>query len=667
MNYISFRHHLLKIANFLQSENTRIFTEKFSNKDTFEIKALADRAYSLFGTWKDYDGYRSLLSSISSWEEMESFVSKAERSINQISAKISELGVPANVAEDMGRQYLHKYISDLNSDIFISRINDLKLKNEFFSLLRGEKKKTDLPPELEGKDLSGLGKDYIEWIKGVLDISRAGIEVHSVEDIISIAKIFRSSEMKLNKKISEFKKYSEVSNYLDQNSGASKPLYIESIKDLAQSGDMSKIIYDDERWTVVLIGSTVAGQWWGSDTDFCISSISNNLFSGYAVKKNKDPYFIIDKFAKSSNNMRKFTIAIEYADDGSSSISKDRSTITDAANQSIDLEKIYSYLENYKDKIFNSIMSDARKRNKSLGRENNNIIEQKIKDWDLDFITKYKKEINCSPNLRNMLLERLDSEKYLFLIKDSFDIIVQDEEPADFIDQYSKYPILDKYLKIAAKRLFDRNSMQVLDKFLNYYRRWDKEELETRELRKKYYLPYLDECINIFLTVTPRSKSTKEDLEKQENFNNLNVFEKASVATGDRESYYKVVREIIIDPDKIFEKYKDKVIKTAIDKNPIGFIKQFNSFPLIIPYIDYLSKKVLEVDPEFFDKIDTSSFGIYYKNYSKYRKTPYKKHISDEDGFVTKKLKNLSNILNRFGHKEAYDIIKISNISRINN
>ena len=170
MNSISFRHHLLKIANFLQSENTKIFTEKFADKEISEVKSLADRAYSLFGTWKDYDSYRSLLSSISTWEEIESFVSKAEQSVEEVSSKVSQLGVPANVSQDMARQYLHKYIGDLNSDIFISRVNDLKSKNEFFSLLRGEKKKADLPPELEGKDLSGLGKDYIEWIKGIRKI-----------------------------------------------------------------------------------------------------------------------------------------------------------------------------------------------------------------------------------------------------------------------------------------------------------------------------------------------------------------------------------------------------------------------------------------------------------------------------------------------------------------
>ncbi len=633
MNSISFRHHLLKIANFLQSENTKIFTEKFADKEISEVKSLADRAYSLFGIWKDYDAYRSLLSSISTWEEMESFVSKAEQSVEEVSSKVSQLGVPANVSQDMGRQYLHKYIGDLNSDIFISRVNDLKSKNEFFSLLRGEKKKADLPPELEGKDLSGLGKDYIEWIKGVLDISRAGIEVHRVEDIISLARTFRSSEMKLNKKISEFKTYSEVSNYLDENSGISKPAYIESIRELAQSGDMSKVIYDDERWTVVLIGSTVAGQWWGSDTDFCISSIENNLFNDYAVNKNIDPYFIIDKFAKSSDKMRKFTIAIKYSNDGKFEISKDRSTITNAANNSIDIVEIYSHLGEDKDKIFSAITSDAERRGESLGRQNHRTIDLKIKELDIEFIKKYKKEIGSSERLLDLLLENIKSDEYLPLIKDAFDLKVKEKEPIYFIERYSKYPILDAHLKIAAKKAFDTEPVQILSNIVG-------NEFEN-EL--KYYLPYLEQSIESFLTLDPKKVVPyKGEPDSRENY----------LFAGRKKEYGKFLYQLI--HDKHAAPYLEKIIKGVIDRDPIGSVDFFNRAKPAIPYRDYLVKKVMEIDPQFFEKIDPKEFDIVYKDYySSYRKTP-------TEGFISRKLKDLGRALRSLGHNEAEEILKIA-------
>jgi hypothetical protein len=610
--------------------------DKFGDKDQSEIKTLADRAFLIFSTWKEYDKYRELLASIGSWEEMTSFIEKCESALEKVIGKVVSLGLPQNVAGDMGRQYLHKYLGELDSSIFLDRLSNVSSKGEFVALLRGEKKKEELPPELEGKDLSGLGKDYIEWIKGVLDISRAGIEAHGIEDIISLARTFRSSEMKLNKKISEFKTYSEVSNYLDENSGVSKPVYIESIRELAQSGDMSKVIYDNERWTVVLIGSTVAGQWWGSDTDFCISSIENNLFNDYAVNSNIDPYFIIDKSAKSSDKMRKFTIAIKYSNDGKFEISKDRSTMTNAANNSIDINEIYSHLGEDKNKVFAAITSDAERRGESLGRQNHRAIDLKIKENDIGFIKKYKKEIISSEKLLDLLLENIKSDEYLPLIKDAFDLKVKEKEPIYFIERYSKYPILDAYLKIAARKAFETEPVQVLG---NIFGNEDENEL-------RYYLPYLEQSIESFLTLDPKKiVPFKDEPDPRENY----------LFIGRKKEYGNFIYQLI--NSKYAAPYLEKIIKGVIDHDPIGSINYFNHNEKALPYIDYLATKVMEIDPEFFEKIENDTFFIMYKEFfSKYRKKPF------QESFMSKKLRQLGKALRSFGYEEGNDILKLAGI-----
>lgn len=637
MNSISIRHQLLKLANFLQSENTKIFMDKFGDKDQSEVKALADRAFLIFSTWKEYDKYRELLASIGSWEEMISFIGRCESALEKITSKVVSLGLPQNVAGDMGRQYLHKYLGELDSTIFLDRLSNVSSKGEFVALLRGEKKKEELPPELEGKDLSGFGKDYLGWIIKILEASKSGGEAHRVDDIISLAKTFRSSEMKLNKKISEFGTYSEASKYLDENSGVSKPAYIESIRNLAQLDNMSKIIYDDERWTVVLIGSAVGGQWWGRDTDFCISSIEDNLFGSYAVTSNIDPYFIIDKFAKSSDKMRKFTVAMKYADDGSFSISDDKSTITDATNQSINLEEIRTYLGKDIDKIFGAINSSARERKESLGKQNNKVIKQKIAEWDIDFIKKYRKEITSSDSLCTILLDNLKSEKDLYLIKDVFDIKVQESDPIFFIQEYSKYPTLDSYLKIAAEKAFQREPVQVLGNITSNF---------ILESEIKYYLPYLEQSIDSFLKLNPiniapykREAVTRED----------------KLFGGMKTQYSQFLYDLI--NSKYTEPYREKIIKTVINYDPIASVDYFNHNQKALPYLDYLAAKVMEIDPEFFEKIESDTFFIVYKEFfSKYRKKPF------QESFISRKLKQLGKALRSFGHEEGNDILKLSGI-----
>ena len=88
---ISSRQEIIKIANFLQSENTKIFIDKFKEIEQSAVKSLADRAYAIFGTWKEYDAYRSLLGSISSWNKMESFIQKCEEKLERLKIIISSV------------------------------------------------------------------------------------------------------------------------------------------------------------------------------------------------------------------------------------------------------------------------------------------------------------------------------------------------------------------------------------------------------------------------------------------------------------------------------------------------------------------------------------------------------------------------------------------------
>lgn len=465
MNSISFRHQLLKIANFLQSENTKIFQDKFSDKEPELVKSWADRSYAIFGTWKDYDGYRLLLASLSNWEEMEGFISKCEKKLESLVQTISSLGFPPNAAGDMSRQYLHKYLKDLDSPNFLNQASSAKNKADFISLLRGEKKKKDdLISELEGKDLSDLSKEHIAWVTKIIELSKGGGEAHGVDDILSLVKSFKRMEGTTNKKIGDFSTYSELSKFIDDKSFTNKAAYIHSIKDVATSGDMSKVIYDDDRWKVVLIGSAIGGQWWGRDTSFCISSLSDNLFSSYAVDNNVDPYFIIDKMAESSNKMRKFTLAIEY-EGVKTKISEDQSTMTDANNVGISFGQIKNYLGQDSDKLINLIKSDAATRNKSLGAQNTDKINHLIESNDQDAILKYEKEICANDSLFKTISSKIETKND---VDKNFKILsyVAGENPLLFLSNFArKKDIAPELVFKAAKIGSEENPVEFISGF----------------------------------------------------------------------------------------------------------------------------------------------------------------------------------------------------------
>lgn len=411
---------------------------------------------------KDYEEYRSLANSISTIEELEEFLAKCDDAISIISKKISSFGIRESGAIDMAKQFVQKYYKDL--DFIIPKVNESNTEEDMFSLLRGEKKKVN--NEFEGKDISGLSKDYTDWILKIFNLSKAGGEAHSIDDIISLAKTFKSSEQKFEKKIGEFNFYSEASRYLNDNSGVSKKVYTESIRVAAQENDMSRIVFNDDRWTVVLIGSTIGGQWWGRDTDFCISTIEDNLYSSYATEQKIDPYFIIDKLAQSSDPMRKFTIAIQYDRIGKFKISNDSFTMTDARNIGITLDSIYAALGKDYNKVFESINRDAATREENIGTINSNKIAAKVSEKDYEFIRKYEKEIITNNKLTESILKGInntgDAEKVKNIIKG-----YADNFSYKFLKNFINEPWTKDYIPRAADRNAEDNPASFLIRFRN--------------------------------------------------------------------------------------------------------------------------------------------------------------------------------------------------------
>lgn len=463
MKPISLRHQIFKTADFLPGENTQIFADKFGDKDPGLVKGLADRAYHLFKTWKDYDGYRALLASISDWEEMELFVGVCEEKLSSLIGLVSGLGFSAAVANDMSRQYLHKYVKDLRGEDFLGRVSSANNKADFIALLRGEKvNKNALIPELTGKDLSALGREHIDWVAKIIQSSKTGGEAHAVDDIISLAKTFRRMEPSFNRKIGGFGTYSELSKFIDDQSFDNKAAYVSSIRDAATSDDMSKVIYESPRWKVVLIGSTIGGQWWGRDTSFCISTLEGNLYSSYALGKNVDPYFIIDKEADSSNEMRKFTVAIQYGEDKPELTLDDPATMTNANNIGISFEQIKTHLGSDATVVLDAILADAATRTESAGKKNSQRILSLIKEGDGDeHIIKYEKEIAANKELAKEIIYRVKTEEDLQRLDRTLRGIARKNSLLLLEEGWNK-PILTPLFPIAAKSILDENPTYLL-------------------------------------------------------------------------------------------------------------------------------------------------------------------------------------------------------------
>jgi len=592
---------LIKIAAaFLQGENSELFKTKFGGEgDEEEVKDLARRFYAIFGTWTDYEAYRALVGSKNNIVEMKDFISKCEDKLASVKRIITELnlGIQDRAIDDLGRQYLRKYVAEIDSDSFLSRLRELnkvegRTGEDLYELLRNEKRKNRdakvESPEFEGKDLSGI-ESYKDWM---LKIKNSG-EAHSMDDIISLVRTFlkmnaRSAE---KKNINDFSSYSELQRYLDDQSFVDKDAYISSIAVPATQNDMSKIIYEDERWKVVLIGSTIGGQWWGQGTDFCISRLENNLYSTYA--RTTDPYFIIDKAAASSDPMRKFTVAIKYDEDGNYEINQDSSTMTNASNIGISIGDIERALDGKWGMIKQKIMEESGSRKSSMGTANKTRIKKIIDDQDLGNAKLYEKEIAADEELSKKFLYGVNLNnhaQYHGLISE-----IVKKKPYDFLENFSKESWAAPYIDVAAKAYAEEDPHYFLVSHSEMP--WAKqltesiggktwEEFAGEKLAEKdpawflkhfskepWATPYIDIAAKIYVERDPA--------------NFLHYFSKMSWANKPVESI----------EGKTWVQF---VAKIYAESDPANFLKYFSKEPWAAPYIDGAAKALIEKDSGWF-------------------------------------------------------------------
>lgn len=402
---------LIKLA-ILQGENTSLFEQAFPDEDPEERKGFADRFYEIFKFLKDDQVFRGIISSASSFDEIKTKIEQCEEAVLTVQNIVTGLGLPPNAANKQAKQYLYKFYEELGSPNYLSKLDGIQSKKDFFDLLRTEKKKVD-ESKLEKYDLSaekiaGLSPKEVEWIIKVLDIAEAGGEAHSADDAISMIKVFHREREKFDKEVWEFDSYSAAQSYLNSKSGVSEAAYMVGIREAAQSNEMSKIIYEDDRWKVVLIGSTIAGQYWRhatrSDSSLCIGTLSNNQFTYYSLEKGVDPYFVIDKKnSHVSNPMRMFTISTErnpYEGGPAQIQGQDNleggnvSTMTNANNVGINISKIKEALDSDYNKIISAILNDANSREQTFGKQNadkisNLILNREIALNNLEKIISY--------------------------------------------------------------------------------------------------------------------------------------------------------------------------------------------------------------------------------------------------------------------------------------
>ena len=376
----SFISSLNKYASLNQRQLTLFIQSTFP--ELFNSDQISDRLFNLFKGLRDVDSFNQMISS-QSQEQLEPFVSKLEQVYPQVKSRLDKV-LPQNLAETQARIYIVKFYKDIDAPSFLSNLNDLQSKEDFFSLMKGIKKEKQISSIFEGKNTEGLSQLELQWIEKVYNDPS---EAHSVDDILSLVRTFKRDQERFDKKITDFGSYAEATKYLDSKSGISEHAYMESIRVRAQSNNMSKIVYEDEQWKVVAIGSTIAGQYWRyatrSDPNMCIGTLTNNMFPGYGIERNLDIYFIIDKVNSGPDNpMRMFSLAMARDYNDIPILSHLNSTMTNALNKGISISDIENQLGSVYEDIYNAIMQDSGSRRESLGRENAGRLNNLIKDRD---------------------------------------------------------------------------------------------------------------------------------------------------------------------------------------------------------------------------------------------------------------------------------------------
>jgi hypothetical protein len=410
---------------------------------------ISDRLFNLFKGFRDVESFNQMISPLNK-EQLEPFISKLESIYPQVKSKLDKV-LPQNLSETQARIYIVKFYKEIDTSSFLSNLDNLQSKEDFFSLMKGIKKEKQISSIFEGKDIQGLSQLELQWIEKVFNDPN---EAHSVNDILSLVRSFNRDQERFDKKITDFESYSKVQEYLDSKSGISEHAYMESIRLPAQSNEMSNIVYEDERWKVVAIGSTIAGQYWRyatrSDPNLCIGTLTNNQFTSYSIEDNLDIYFIIDKVNSGSDNpMRMFSMALERINQYPS-ISKDDSTMTNSLNKKISMNDIRNTLGNVYRNIHNAIMKDAESRKESLGRKNVIKLHDLIKDREstLNNLKKIKIYLNelitNRDNVTKLLEYKIDELEVIIVQK-----LIDSGNEMFFDEEYRlnhKYPELEEVI-----------------------------------------------------------------------------------------------------------------------------------------------------------------------------------------------------------------------------
>jgi hypothetical protein len=405
--------NLNKYASLNQRQLTIFIKTTFP--DLPNTDEISNRLYNLFKGLRDVDSFNQMISSLSQ-EQLEPFVSKLEQVYPQVKSKLDKI-LPQNLAEIQAKFYIVKFYKNIDTPSFLSNLDDLQSKEDFFNLMKGTKKEKQISSIFEGKNIEGLSQLELQWIEKVYNDPN---EAHSVDDILSLVRSFKRDQERFDKKVTDFESYAEVTKYLDSKSGISEHAYMESIRIPAQSNNISKVVYEDDEWKVVAIGSSIAAQYWryaaNAVSSMCIGRLEDNLFYKYGIKNNLDIYFIIDKVDSGTDNpMRMFSIPIARSYSGNPILSNEPNTRVNALNQEISIDDIKNKLGNSFNDIDDAIMQDARSRKESLGRENYKKLNDLIKDREstLNNIKHVKMYINefisDEKNIKNILRYNIDN------------------------------------------------------------------------------------------------------------------------------------------------------------------------------------------------------------------------------------------------------------------
>jgi hypothetical protein len=366
---------------------------------------------------------RALIKFAEDEEIKQELISKAKEQILKLRAIREDRPMNEHKARGLASQYF-KVNEELINDEAAFFAELIKVDNEadLIAYLRGQKpQKTKKEFELDkavglfsDKNVqeefrgiltedTNIRTENIAWIAKIYKQALTGGEAHSVADIVSLVTALQRANI-LN--INEFEDYSEARERLEEIAyeGNSKAAYYESIRERALEPDSTYVVHEDDRWKIVHPGTTVSAQWWGRDTDFCISSRSENQFYYYAIDNSIYPFIFIDKAAESNDKMRKFTLAYDGSHDPKV-MSSSESTMTNANNRNISLEEIKGALKDKYNEFIAKIEKYVNSRRQTLAEENMQKIMRRMPNMSLDEFNKYKVEILSHDDAQNHLVE----------------------------------------------------------------------------------------------------------------------------------------------------------------------------------------------------------------------------------------------------------------------